>query len=114
MERGLGKLAFSVVEILVVAQTLDFYMNSNRQSVQFLIFSLKYEDQRGYPQATATRTCAATPGGFSRQPAKVLMVVARKNMSVPIHRIVREIDPQKPSYPKLGFECVWRELVLNK
>ncbi|MDY6121677.1 MAG: YitT family protein [Porphyromonas sp.] len=93
---AIGKLAFSVVEILVVAQTLDFYMNSNRQSVQFLIFSLKYEEINEAITKRLQRGCTIleAQGGYSRQPAKVLMVVARKNMSVPIHRIVREIDPK--------------------
>lgn len=93
---ALGKLAFSVVEIVVVAQTLDFYMNSNRQSVQFFIFSLKFEEINEAITKRLGKGCTIldAEGGYTRKPAKVLMVIARKNMSVPIYRIINEIDPK--------------------
>lgn len=91
---ALGKLAFSVIEIVVVAQTLDFFMNSNKQSVQFFIFSNQYEEINDAITKRLGRGCTilSAEGGYTRQQAKVLMVITRKNMSVPIYRIITEID----------------------
>lgn len=91
-----GKLAFSVVEIYIVAQTLDFYIDSNRQSVQFMIFSNKYEEINEAIIKRLKRGCTIlnAEGGYTRKPAKVLMVVVRKSRSVEISRIIKEIDPK--------------------
>ena len=93
---ALGKLAFSVVEIVVTATTMDFFLNSNKQSVQCFISSLKAEEISDAIINRLHRGCTLfeARGGYSKQPAKVLMVVARKNMLVPIMDIVREIDPK--------------------
>lgn len=93
---ALGKLAFSVVEIVVCAQTMDFFLNSNKQSVQLFINSLK-ADQIAYAithQLHRGCTIFNANGGYSGQPAKVIMVVARKNMLEPIMSIIRQEDPQ--------------------
>ena len=90
-----GKLAFSFVEIVVVAQAMDFYLNSNKQSVQFFISSLKYSEINEAIVHRLHRGCTIleATGGYSQQPTKVLMVVMRKNMRTPLMQIVREIDP---------------------
>lgn len=91
-----GKLAFSVVEIVVCAQTMDFFLNSNKQSVQLFINSLKADEISQALIHRLRRGCTLLDahGGFSGKPAKVVMVVARKNMLNPIMDIVREIDPK--------------------
>lgn len=92
---ALGKLAFSFVEIVVTAQVMDFYMNSNKQSIQFFINSVKYEEINEAVISRLNRGCTIleATGGYSKKPAHVLMVVARKNMRGPLMQIVREIDP---------------------
>ncbi len=92
---ALGKLAFSVVEIVVCAQTMDFFLNSNKQSVQLFINSLKAEEISQSIIYRLNRGCTIleAKGGFSGKPAKVVMVVARKNMLKPIMDLVQEIDP---------------------
>ncbi len=91
---ALGKLAFSVVEIVVCAQTMDFFLNSNKQSVQLFINSLKSEEIAYAITHQLHRGCTLlrAEGGFSGKEAKVVMVVARKNMLRPIMDIVRAVD----------------------
>lgn len=92
---ALGKLAFSVVEVVVCAQTMDYFLNSNKQSIQYFISSLKYQEINDAIINRLNRGCTIieAQGGYSGKPAKILMVVARKNMTAPIMNIVREIDP---------------------
>ncbi len=89
-------LIYSAIEVILVSVSLDWYLNSNRQSVQFLIFSLKYEEIKNAVQERAKRGCTLldATGGYSGQPCKVLMVVVRKTQSLAVHRIIREIDPK--------------------
>lgn len=92
---ALGKLAFSIVEIAVCAQTMDFYLNSNKQSVQIFINSLKSEEISQSIVHRLKRGCTLlqAEGGYSGKPAKIAMVVVRKNMRKPVMDIVRTIDP---------------------
>ena len=89
-------LIYSAVEVILVSTALDWYLNSNRQSVQFLIFSLKNEELSNAIQERIKRGCTLldATGGYSGQPCKVLVVVARKTQSLSIHRIIQEIDPK--------------------
>lgn len=93
---ALGKLAYSFVEIIIVAQTMDFFLNSNKQSIQFFINSLKYEQINDAIINKLNRGCTIieAQGGYSKNPAKILMVVARKSMRKQLMEIVREIDPK--------------------
>lgn len=91
---ALGKLAFSVVEIVVCAQTMDFFLGSNKQSVQLFINSLRAEEISHAITHQLNRGCTLlhAEGGYSHAPAKVVMVVVRKNMQKPVMDIVRTID----------------------
>ncbi len=93
---ALGKLAYSFVEVIIVAQTMDFFLNSNKQSIQFFINSLKYEEINDAIINRLNRGCTIieAQGGYSKNPAKILMVVMRKNMRKQLMDIVREIDPK--------------------
>ena len=92
---ALGKLAFSVVQIVVVGWMLDFFMNANKQSVQFMIFSLHSQEISDAITQRLHRGCTIlhARGGYTGKEAEVVLVVARKNYTVPIYRIVKEIDP---------------------
>lgn len=92
---ALGKLAFSVVQIVLVGQMLDFLMNMNKQSIQFMIFTPKYEEISEAITKRLHRGCTIlhAEGGYSREDAKVILIVAKKNHTVSIYRIIKEIDP---------------------
>ena len=75
---------------------LCFTFMATRQSVQFFIFSKKYEE---IADAILTRiprgvTLIDGQGWYSKQPMKIITVLARKNESGKIFKLVREIDPE--------------------
>ena len=74
---------------------LDTYMSRMRQSVQFFIFSKKYQD---IAQSVATQldrgvTVLDGHGWYTGQDMKVLCILAKKNESTFIFRIIKMLDP---------------------
>jgi uncharacterized membrane-anchored protein YitT (DUF2179 family) len=74
---------------------LDWIMLRMRQSVQFFIFSSKYEEiaEAIMTQVPRGVTFLEAQGGYSKQPGKVITVVARQYESNKIFRLVHAIDP---------------------
>jgi uncharacterized membrane-anchored protein YitT (DUF2179 family) len=75
--------------------TLDYVMNSRRESVQFFIFSQKYQE---IANAIGTEmqhgvTILDGHGWYTGQEVKVLCILARKNESVTMQRLIKMIDP---------------------
>ncbi|MDR0939093.1 MAG: YitT family protein [Mediterranea sp.] len=89
------RVIFGFVTLLIIGVVLDWIVNSARQSVQFLIFSQKYDE-------IATRITHDThrgvtvidgTGWYSQNKVKVLIVLAKKSQSLDIFRLVKHIDP---------------------
>jgi len=70
-------------------------INGVRQSVQFFIFSKKYEEIATRINNDVHRgvTILDGMGWYSKEPVKVITVIARKNESIKIFKIVKDIDP---------------------
>lgn len=92
---AMGKLAFSVVEFVIVGLMLDFFMNRNKQSVQFMIFSKKNDEIADAVVKHLDNGCTIlhAEGGFSHSQGKVLLLVTKKNATLSVYRLIREIDP---------------------
>lgn len=90
------KIVFGFVEMFVSNYILDLVLNGNRQSVQFLIFSQKYDEISDRIIHDLGRGCTILDGvgGYSRKPVKVVVLLAKKSESVAIFRLVKEIDHQ--------------------
>ena len=90
------KIVFGFVEMFVSNYVLDVVLNGNRQSVQFLIFSQKYDEIAERIIHDLGRGCTILDGvgGYSKRPVKVIVLLAKKNESVSIFRLVKRIDPQ--------------------
>ena len=75
--------------------TVDYVVNGMRQSVQFFIFSQKYEEIANAINTEVPRgvTILDGTGWYSKEKVKVITVLARKSESGQIFRIVRDIDP---------------------
>jgi uncharacterized membrane-anchored protein YitT (DUF2179 family) len=86
---------FGFVALVIMSVALDYYINSTRRSVQFLIFSNKYEEIADYINSKLHRgvTVLDGMGWYSKQPRKVLVVLARKQDAVNLFRIIHDIDP---------------------
>lgn len=90
------KLVMSIIEVVLLAMTMDWYTSSNKQSVQFMIFSTKCQELNDAITSRLRRGCTMleAKGGYTGLPQKVLLVVVRKQHSVAISRIIEEIDPK--------------------
>lgn len=90
------KIVFGFIEMMISNYILDMVINSNRQSVQFFIFSQKYEEICEAIIKEIDRGCTILDGtgGYSKSPVKIVVVLAKKSESVAIFRLVKEIDSQ--------------------
>ena len=90
------KMIFGYVVMGVMSYTMDMLINGKRQSVQILVLSDKYEEIATHVNNDIRRgvTVIAGMGWYSKQPKKVLMILAKRNESVKIFRLIKSIDPK--------------------
>lgn len=88
------RVLFGFCVLFVLSFVVDYVVNSNRQSVQFLIFSKKHEEIAQVISTELHRgvTLLDGTGWYSKQPMKVVVVLAKKSQSLEIFRLVRDID----------------------
>ena len=89
------RVLFGFCVLFIMSIVIDYVINSARQSVQFLIFSRKYEE---IAEGISTRidrgvTLLDGQGWYSKQNIKVVVVLAKKTQSLDIFRLVKDIDP---------------------
>ena len=89
------KVVFGLCTMLIECLMLDYVMYWQRQSVQFMIFSKKYQEIAFAISRKTDHTLTILDGhGFwTGRPTKVLCLLAKKRESVKIFRIVKQIDP---------------------
>jgi len=92
---SIEKIVYGIVVMGVSSYTVDMVLNGARQSVQFFIFSDKYEEIADTIIEQAHRGCTILDGTgwYTKKSSKVLVVMAKKTESVTIFRIVKNIDP---------------------
>lgn len=92
---SIERIVYGLVALTVTTLSVDMVINGVRQSVQFFIFSKNYEEIATRINMEARRgvTILDGMGWYSKEPVKVITVIARKNESIKIFRIVKEIDP---------------------
>ncbi len=89
-------IVFGFCTMIIENFMLDFIMNRQRQSVQFMIFSEKWQEI-AYHIGTKMNhgvTILDGHGWYTGQERKVLCILAKKNESVMIFRLIKTIDPQ--------------------
>lgn len=89
-------VVFGLCTMVVENFMLDFLMNRQRQSVQFMIFSKRWQE---IANAIGTQldhgvTILDGHGWYTGKERKVLCILAKKRESALIFRIIKEIDPQ--------------------
>ncbi len=89
------RMLFGYVTMMIMSASLDFYVNSARQSIQILIFSYKYEELANYINQEIHRgvTVLNGMGWYSKQESHVLVVLVRKPDATNILRAIKQIDP---------------------
>ena len=93
--QALYKIVFGLCTMVVENFMLDYVMNSQRESVQFFIFSKKYQE---IANAIGTEmqhgvTILDGHGWYSGADMKVLCILARKRESITMFRLIKSIDP---------------------
>ncbi len=93
--KSLETMVYGYMTMAILAYTVDMVLSGNRQTVQFFIISKKPEEIKKLVIHEADRgmTILNGHGGYSGEEIKVLMVIARKNQSSEIFRIVKRVDP---------------------
>lgn len=90
----IDKLLYGYCTLIITNLMLDYVVDRGRQSVQFLIFSKKYDDIAAAISATHRGvTVLNGQGWYTKQERKVLVVLAKKRESTNIFRIIQGIDP---------------------
>ena len=89
------RVMFGFVSLIIMSVALDYYINSTRGSVQFLIFSNKYDEIADYINSKLHRgvTVLDGTGWYSKQSRKVLVVLSKRQDAVNIFRAIHDIDP---------------------
>lgn len=89
------KVVFGLCTMFIECFMLDHVMNLRRQSVQFLIFSKKYEEISDAIMKERDRgiTILDGHGWYTGKEVKVICLMAKRNESQSIFRIVKIIDP---------------------
>lgn len=92
--QSIEKIIVGFVIISVLYYTVDIVISGSRQSVQFFIFSSKYDEIATHINSELDRGCSVVDGigWYSKQPQKIIIVLARRNESTSIFRLVQRID----------------------
>ncbi len=89
------KVIYGLVFSVVLSSMVDWVMAKRKQSVQFMIFSFKHKEIADAINQDARRgvTVLDGTGWYSKQPIKVITVLAKKSESSEIFELVHRIDP---------------------
>ncbi len=95
IQHEIDLVVYGFVVLIISSFVVDMVINTNRQAVQFTIFSKKWEEIATAINNDAHRGCTVLSGmgWYSKQEVKILLVMCRKIESVTISRIIKSIDP---------------------
>ncbi len=88
------KIIYGLMVMGVMTFVIDMVINGFRQSVQFLIFSKKYELIADVINNELKRGCTVLDGTgwYTKQPVKVIVLLARRSEANEIFRAIKSID----------------------
>ena len=87
-------LIYGYCTLFIEVMMIDYVMNRDRQSVQFFIFSEKYDEIAAEIAKTGRGvTVLDGQGWYTKQHHKVLVVLARRRESPFIFRVIKTLDP---------------------
>jgi uncharacterized membrane-anchored protein YitT (DUF2179 family) len=92
--REIELTVFGYIVLVITSYIADLIINTNRQAVQFTIFSSKWREIATAINNDAKRGCTVLNGmgWYSKNEVKILLVMCRKIESVTIFRIIKSID----------------------
>ena len=88
------KIIIGFVISSIIYYAVDMVINGSRQSVQFFIFSPMYDEIATHINSELGRGCSVIDGvgWYSKQPQKIVIVMARSSESTSVFRLVQRID----------------------
>lgn len=91
---SIDKIVYGFVILFIVSFVTDLLINTNRQAVQFTIFSEKWAEIADAINNEAHRGCTLIEGigWYTKKDVKILLVMCRKIEQVTIFRIIKSID----------------------
>lgn len=92
--QSIEKIIIGFVISSVLYYAVDMVINGSRQSVQFFIFSPKYDEIATHINSELGRGCSVVDGvgWFSKEPQKIVMLMVRSNESTSVFRLIQRID----------------------
>ncbi|VBB46438.1 conserved membrane hypothetical protein [uncultured Paludibacter sp.] len=92
--KSVEKIAIGLIVMGVMYYAVDVVISGMRQSVQFFIFTNRYEEVANHINSEIKRGCTIVDGmgWYSKKSQKIIIVLARKNESTSIFRLVKSID----------------------
>ncbi len=104
------KIVQGLIVMGVMTYTIDLVINGFRQSVQFLIFSKKYDVIANAINNELNRGCTVIDGigWYSKDHTKIIVLLARRSEASVIFRLVRSID-EKAFISQSTVRGVWGE-----
>lgn len=91
----IDKIVYGLVILMIISYLADFIVHTNRQAVQFTIFSHQWAKIADAINTDAHRGCTVCTGmgWYTKEETHFLIVMCRKIESVTVFRIVKSIDP---------------------
>ena len=88
-------VVYGFIVLFILTYMVDLMINTNRQAVQYIIISKRWEKIATAVNKYGRRgvTVLDGMGWYTKQHLKILLIVSRKSESVTIFRIVKDIDP---------------------
>ena len=95
IQMSVQNVFYGYVCLVIINVTLDYMVNSNRQTVQVFIFSNKYDEIAYYITRYLNRgvTLLDSVGYYSGKEGKVVMTLARASQSNQLFMAIKQIDP---------------------
>ena len=92
---NLQKIFYGFINLVIVNISLDYMINSNRQSVQFFIFTNKYDKISYYITRYLKRgvTLLDSVGYYSGKEGKVVTTIVKASQSNQLLSAIKQIDP---------------------
>ena len=93
-EKGLQDVVYGYIQMVSFTYTLDMLLTGNKQSVQILIFSSKYEEiaNRLCFEMDKGVTAINSLGWYKKSDSMMIMVVTRKDKMYEVIAAVKEMD----------------------
>ena len=92
---SIDKIVYGLIYMFICSFAADMVIDSSRESVQFMIFSKKWQEIANAINRELHRGCTILhgTGWYSKEDTQVLLVISRNYESTHIFRIIKSIDP---------------------